>query len=114
MAPRNSDSVSGADRPMTNEFQIAYSSVRPPNLHFAIFIFQFAIVFPSQALAHCIMLPSLVYTLAAQERLMTDRVALYLQDKHPLQEAIAHVRYAESRGFEAVWQAESRLVRDAI
>jgi 5,10-methylenetetrahydromethanopterin reductase len=24
------------------------------------------------------------------------------------------VRYAESRGFEAVWQAESRLVRDAI
>jgi 5,10-methylenetetrahydromethanopterin reductase len=24
------------------------------------------------------------------------------------------VRYAESRGFEAIWQAESRLVRDAI
>jgi 5,10-methylenetetrahydromethanopterin reductase len=45
---------------------------------------------------------------------MSNRVALYLQDKHPLQEAIAHVRYAESRGFEAVWQAESRLVRDAI
>jgi 5,10-methylenetetrahydromethanopterin reductase len=45
---------------------------------------------------------------------MTDRVALYLQDKHPLREAIAHVRYAESRGVEAVWQAESRLVRDAI
>jgi 5,10-methylenetetrahydromethanopterin reductase len=43
-----------------------------------------------------------------------DRVALYLQDKHPLAEAIEHVRYAESRGFEAVWQAESRLVRDAI
>jgi 5,10-methylenetetrahydromethanopterin reductase len=48
---------------------------------------------------------------------MTDageRFALYLQDKHPLREAIEHVRYAESRGFEAVWQAESRLVRDAI
>jgi 5,10-methylenetetrahydromethanopterin reductase len=48
---------------------------------------------------------------------MTDgigRVALYLQDKHPLREAIEYVRYAESRGFEAVWQAESRLVRDAI
>src|SRR5215471_16226340 len=43
-----------------------------------------------------------------------NRVALYLQDKHPLSEAIDHVRYAESRGFEAVWQAESRLVRDAI
>ncbi|MFP5261122.1 MAG: LLM class flavin-dependent oxidoreductase [Blastocatellia bacterium] len=42
------------------------------------------------------------------------RVALYLQDKHPLREAIEYVRYAESRGFEAVWQAESRLVRDAI
>ena len=42
------------------------------------------------------------------------RVALYLQDKHPLNEAIDYVRYAESRGFEAVWQAESRLVRDAI
>jgi 5,10-methylenetetrahydromethanopterin reductase len=42
------------------------------------------------------------------------RVAIYLQDKHPLSEAIEYVRYAESRGFEAVWQAESRLVRDAI
>jgi 5,10-methylenetetrahydromethanopterin reductase len=39
---------------------------------------------------------------------------LYLQDKHPLPEAIEHVRYAEARGFDAVWQAESRLVRDAI
>jgi 5,10-methylenetetrahydromethanopterin reductase len=42
------------------------------------------------------------------------RVALYLQDKHGLRDAIEYVRYAESRGFEAVWQAESRLVRDAI
>ncbi len=45
---------------------------------------------------------------------MNHRVALYLQDKHPLPEAIEYVRYAERRGFEAVWQAESRLVRDAI
>lgn len=45
---------------------------------------------------------------------MADRVALYLQDAHPLPEAIKYVQYAESRGFEAVWQAESRLVRDAI
>lgn len=42
-----------------------------------------------------------------------SRVALYLQDKHPLREGMDHVRYAESRGFEAVWQAESRLVREA-
>jgi 5,10-methylenetetrahydromethanopterin reductase len=45
---------------------------------------------------------------------MADRVALYLQDAHSLQDAIQYVQYAESRGFEAVWQAESRLVRDAI
>jgi 5,10-methylenetetrahydromethanopterin reductase len=42
------------------------------------------------------------------------RVALYLQDKHSLRESIEYVQYAESRGFEAVWQAESRLARDAI
>jgi 5,10-methylenetetrahydromethanopterin reductase len=41
------------------------------------------------------------------------RVALYLQDKHPLREAMDYVRYAEDHGFEAVWQAESRLVREA-
>jgi 5,10-methylenetetrahydromethanopterin reductase len=45
---------------------------------------------------------------------MVDRVALYLQDAHSLKDAIEYVQYAESRGFEAVWQAESRLVRDAI
>src|SRR5512145_1335234 len=44
----------------------------------------------------------------------TERVALYLQDAHSLQDGIKYVQYAESRGFEAVWQAESRLVRDAI
>jgi len=43
-----------------------------------------------------------------------DRVALYLQDAHSLQDGIQYARYAESKGFEAVWQAESRLVRDAI
>jgi 5,10-methylenetetrahydromethanopterin reductase len=41
------------------------------------------------------------------------RVALYLQDKHPLREAMEYVRHAEESGFEAVWQAESRLVREA-
>ena len=42
-----------------------------------------------------------------------DRVALYLQDAHPIREGMDIVRYAESKGFDAVWQAESRLVREA-
>jgi len=45
---------------------------------------------------------------------MSERVALYLQDAHDLRDGLDFVRYAEERGFEAVWQAESRLVRDAI
>ena len=45
---------------------------------------------------------------------MADRIALYLQDNYSLQDAIKYVQYAELRGFEAVWQAESRLARDAI
>ena len=45
---------------------------------------------------------------------MTPRVALYLQDAHPLADCIRYAKYAEERGFEAVWQAESRLVRDAV
>jgi len=45
---------------------------------------------------------------------MPERVALYLQDAHDLRDGLDYVRYAEAHGFEAVWQAESRLVRDAI
>ncbi|MEW5960805.1 MAG: LLM class flavin-dependent oxidoreductase [Chloroflexota bacterium] len=45
---------------------------------------------------------------------MSDRVALYLQDAHDLREGMKLAQYAEQHGFEAVWQAESRLVRDAI
>ncbi len=41
------------------------------------------------------------------------RVALYLQDKHAIRDGIAYARLAEASGFEAVWQAESRLVREA-
>jgi 5,10-methylenetetrahydromethanopterin reductase len=37
-----------------------------------------------------------------------------LQDSHDLRDGLDYARYAEQRGFEAVWQAESRLVRDAI
>lgn len=43
-----------------------------------------------------------------------QRVALYLQDAHPIRDGMQYAQYAEKRGFEAVWQAESRLVRDAI
>jgi 5,10-methylenetetrahydromethanopterin reductase len=38
---------------------------------------------------------------------------MYLQDKHDLREAMGYVQHAEAQGFEAVWQAESRLVREA-
>jgi 5,10-methylenetetrahydromethanopterin reductase len=48
------------------------------------------------------------------EDIMMERVALYLQDAHDLRDGLDYARYAEERGFEAVWQAESRLVRDAI
>lgn len=43
-----------------------------------------------------------------------ERVALYLQDSHDLRDGLDYVRLAEKHGFEAAWQAESRLVRDAI
>ena len=42
------------------------------------------------------------------------RLAIYLQDAHPIAEAMEYATYAEQRGFEAVWQADSRLVRDAV
>ena len=45
---------------------------------------------------------------------MFERVALYLQDSHDLRDGLEYAKFAEKHGFEAVWQAESRLVRDAI
>jgi 5,10-methylenetetrahydromethanopterin reductase len=41
-------------------------------------------------------------------------VALYLQDAHPIRDGVEYVRLAEAAGFDAVWQADSRLVRDAV
>jgi 5,10-methylenetetrahydromethanopterin reductase len=41
------------------------------------------------------------------------RVALYLQDAHPIRDGMRYAQLAEAAGFEAVWQAESRLVREA-
>ncbi len=45
---------------------------------------------------------------------MTYPVALYLQDAHDIRQGIELVQYAEAKGFDAVWQADSRLVRDAV
>ncbi|MFO7944498.1 MAG: LLM class flavin-dependent oxidoreductase [Anaerolineales bacterium] len=45
---------------------------------------------------------------------MSKPIALYLQDAHDLRDGLDYVQYAEKRGFHSVWQAESRLVRDAI
>jgi 5,10-methylenetetrahydromethanopterin reductase len=43
-----------------------------------------------------------------------DRVGLYLQDAHDLRVGLEWVKFAEAHGVDSVWQAESRLVRDAI
>lgn len=43
----------------------------------------------------------------------TSRTALYLQDAHPIRDGMRYAQTAEAAGFEAVWQAESRLVREA-
>ena len=40
-------------------------------------------------------------------------MALYVQDAHPIREAMAFVQRAEALGYAAVWQADSRLVREA-
>ncbi|HET9060517.1 MAG TPA: LLM class flavin-dependent oxidoreductase, partial [Acidimicrobiales bacterium] len=39
--------------------------------------------------------------------------ALYLQDAHTIRQGMDFAAYAEQKGFDAVWQAESRLVREA-
>jgi 5,10-methylenetetrahydromethanopterin reductase len=40
-------------------------------------------------------------------------MSLYLQDAHPVREAMGYAQRAEELGFTAVWQADSRLVREA-
>ena len=41
-------------------------------------------------------------------------VALYLTDWHPIGDGITYAKEAEARGFDAVWQGEAYLNRDAI
>jgi len=45
---------------------------------------------------------------------MTQRFALYLQDKHPIQYELEIVQYAEEHGITEIWQADTRLARDCI
>jgi 5,10-methylenetetrahydromethanopterin reductase len=45
---------------------------------------------------------------------MSTPAAIYVQDGHPIRQAMEFVGYAEAKGFDAVWQADSRLVRDAV
>lgn len=44
---------------------------------------------------------------------MADRIGLYLQDDYTLKASLELVRYAEARGFEAVFQSESGFTREA-
>jgi 5,10-methylenetetrahydromethanopterin reductase len=42
------------------------------------------------------------------------RLALYLQDKHPIRYEIEMAKYAEEKGFAEIWQADTRLARDCV
>jgi 5,10-methylenetetrahydromethanopterin reductase len=41
-------------------------------------------------------------------------MALYMQDKHPIQYELEIAQYAEERGFSEIWQADTRLARDCV
>lgn len=43
-----------------------------------------------------------------------QRLALYMQDKHPISYEIAMAQYAEEKGFAEIWQADTRLARDCV
>jgi 5,10-methylenetetrahydromethanopterin reductase len=45
---------------------------------------------------------------------MAQRMALYMQDKHPIAYELEMARYAEGRGFSEIWQADTRLARDCV
>ncbi|MCC6148535.1 MAG: LLM class flavin-dependent oxidoreductase [Anaerolineaceae bacterium] len=45
---------------------------------------------------------------------MKTRFALYLQDRHDMQYELEMAKYAEDRGFDEIWQADTRLARDCI
>lgn len=43
-----------------------------------------------------------------------QRLALYFQDKHPIDVELAMARYAEEKGITEIWQADTRLARDCV
>jgi 5,10-methylenetetrahydromethanopterin reductase len=43
-----------------------------------------------------------------------QRMALYMQDKHPIRYEIEMAKYAEEKGFSEIWQADTRLARDCV
>jgi 5,10-methylenetetrahydromethanopterin reductase len=45
---------------------------------------------------------------------MTQRMALYLQDKHRIGYELDLACYAEDQGFSEIWQADTRLARDCV
>lgn len=47
------------------------------------------------------------------EIIQNTPMGLYLQDKHPIRDGIKYAQLAEKMGFEQIWQAESRLAREA-
>ncbi len=49
-----------------------------------------------------------------QSGFVTQRMALYFQDKHPIAYELEMAKYAEECGFSEIWQADTRLARDCV
>ena len=45
---------------------------------------------------------------------MTNRIAIYMQDKVDIREELELASYMEERGFSEVWVGDNRLARDCI
>jgi len=45
---------------------------------------------------------------------MPQRMALYMQDRHPIAYELEMAQYAEASGFSEIWQADTRLARDCV
>lgn len=43
-----------------------------------------------------------------------DRIGLYFVEKLPLKDEISYAKTAEKKGFDCIWQGQSRMSRDAI
>jgi 5,10-methylenetetrahydromethanopterin reductase len=54
------------------------------------------------------------FLIAIRKDCVSQRIALYLQDKHDIQYELEIARYAEDRGFSEIWQADTRLARDCV